>query len=92
MKTNKLYTSINEFKKSINENSKFLTGEMKAAVKEISDIFGIGDFDEDDEEITQEDFYDVIDDSDTIEELITNLDSEFDLDSRDEIMDILKDM
>ena len=99
MKNKEMITSINEFKKhlklqKVNENnieSIVLTNEMEEILRDSSDIFGVGDFDETDEDraFTQDDFNDVIDSSTTVGELINNLDNEFDLDSKEVVLDIL---
>jgi hypothetical protein len=66
-----------------------LNEEMKENVKYSSDYFGVGDFDEDEVGISQDEFEEVVDSSNTINELIKNLDETFSIDSKEAIYDIL---
>ena len=66
-----------------------LNEEMKDDVKYSSDYFGVGDFEEDEMAISQEEFEEVVDSSNTVKELIKNLDDTFSLDSKEAIYDIL---
>jgi hypothetical protein len=89
---------IEKFKKQTFDNggnikTNILTLEMKSLLKQNSDVFGVGDFDADEMEsgygFTQEEFNYVIDDSNSIDDVINNLDKNFNIESRDMVLEIL---
>lgn len=81
------------FDKFINESLIILTDEDREVIKSNSDVFGVGDFDQEEMEsghgFTQEEFDDIVDNAETIGELIHDIDKEFGLNSREVIEDLL---
>lgn len=72
---------------------KELSSEMKNELKHNSDAFGVGDFDSEEMKsgagFTQQEFDEVIDNSNTIGELIKNLDKNFGVQSKKVVLSIL---
>ena len=84
---------IKKFDKFMKMNENHLTDENKETIKNNSDVFGVGDFDQEEMEsghgFTQEEFDEIVDNAETIDDLIDDIDNEFGLNSADIINGLL---